>query len=275
MRVFDCFNFFNELELLEVRLKELDPIIDIFVIAESELTFKGKPKELYFHNYRERFSRYASKIRHIVIRDNPDTDDPWIRQEHQRECLRRGFFDAAPDDIVMISDLDEIPSRSGVRRAIAAGGIRYLETQLFYQSLNLMTESGRTWTATFAGPRSEIDALPNFTDVRRSRCTNGAPRDRVIPHAGWHFSSVGGVEALQTKLSAISENSPEVLAMNNTPYLAKHIEDRILFFSGEKLVPVSPLENFPLAIMEDPNRYHRLGLLTDDYRQAPPFEPAT
>lgn len=273
MRIYDCFTFFNELDLLEIRLTELDSVVDVFVLVESDLTFQGGQKPLYFAQNRDRFARWLPKIRHVVVDDNPETEDPWVRERHQRESLRRGFTDARPDDFVLISDLDEIPSRDGLSRAINEGGLRFIETRLFYHSLNLMTATGRTWTATFIAPRSEIDAIPSFTEQRFVRCSDGGrTRERVIPNAGWHFSSVGGVQAIQTKLSAFSETSPDVLAMNDRNFLSKHLKERTVFFSGEPLISVSPMCDFPEAIMHNPQHYHDLGLITDDYFSAPPIE---
>ena len=70
-RVFDCFPFFNELDVLEIRLAELDALVDHFVIVEATRTHTGKPKPLYFADNRKRYDRYAHKIIHVVADDLP------------------------------------------------------------------------------------------------------------------------------------------------------------------------------------------------------------
>ncbi|CAO4177911.1 hypothetical protein [Methylorubrum populi] len=261
MRVFDCFLFFNELDLLEIRLHELDESVDVFVIVEATVTFKGNHKPLYFSENRERFAPWLKKIRHLIVDDTPDTDDPWVRQYYQRECLRKGFEDASPEDLIIISDVDEILSRDGVNRLKGETRNCYIETLLFYQSLNLMTATARTWSQTFGGPKSQIDSIPNFSEARAIKNMDFG----FVDAAGWHFSSVGNVSAIMTKLSSISENSPQVLKMNNHGYLEKHKSNRTLFFTGEKLINIHPGKGFPGKISNNIDMYCKLGLITEDY----------
>src|SRR4029077_1834400 len=86
--IVDCFTFFNELELLEIRLKELGEVVDKFVLVESTLTFQGKPKPLFFRDNASRFAPFQSKIDHVIV-DMPETDDPWVREGFQRNSFKR------------------------------------------------------------------------------------------------------------------------------------------------------------------------------------------
>lgn len=74
--VYDCFCFFNELKLLEVRLEELNPVVDVFVLVESTRTFTGNPKALHFQNNKHLFSKHADKIQHIVVDELPPATNP-------------------------------------------------------------------------------------------------------------------------------------------------------------------------------------------------------
>ena len=73
--VFDCFPFFNEVELLEIRLAEMSRAVDVFVLAESPVTHQGNPKPLIFDDNRSRFRSYLSRIRHIVVEDMPGGEE--------------------------------------------------------------------------------------------------------------------------------------------------------------------------------------------------------
>ena len=108
MKVYDCFPFFNELDVLEIRLQELWDVVDIFVLAESNMSHSGKPKEYIFENNKERFAKYLSKIRRVAVEDMPETKDSWVREKYQRWSLIKGLTDVAPEDIIITSDLDEI-----------------------------------------------------------------------------------------------------------------------------------------------------------------------
>jgi len=109
-RVFDCFIFYDELDVLEIRLNVLDPIVDCFVIVESEYSFRGNKKPLYFYDNRERFDRFLGKIRHIVLGEDMvlSGHDAWGREFYQRNSIMRGLTDCLPNDLIMISDVDEI-----------------------------------------------------------------------------------------------------------------------------------------------------------------------
>ena len=125
-RVFDCFPFFNELDILEIRLAELDPLVDHFVIVEATRTHTGKPKPLYFADNRKRYDRYADKIIHVVVDDLPSgPSDHWGREIFQRQAIVRGLGDARPDDRIISSDCDEIPKPDVLRRALALPGLSH------------------------------------------------------------------------------------------------------------------------------------------------------
>ena len=117
-RVFDCFTFFNELDLLEVRLNELAPVVDVFVIAEATRTFTGKEKPLYFKENSARFAPFLDRMVHVVVDDFPDTSSSWTREIHQRDCVRRGLASAGPEDILLLSDVDEIPRAGSVAQML-------------------------------------------------------------------------------------------------------------------------------------------------------------
>jgi hypothetical protein len=113
--IYDCFTFFNELELLELRLEELYPVVDYFVIVESDLTFSGKPKPLYLAENLDRFGKYADKIKLVATTADPDVNS-WQREYAQRRDIGYGLPNARPTDIIMVSDADEIPRRSVVEK---------------------------------------------------------------------------------------------------------------------------------------------------------------
>ena len=111
-KIIDSFIFYNELAMLEYRLHLLYPIVDHFVLVESTKTFMGTPKELFFQLNRQRFERFLDKILHVVVDDMPESENPWVREEHQRNAIDRGLqsLSLEPTDLVMVSDVDEIPN---------------------------------------------------------------------------------------------------------------------------------------------------------------------
>jgi beta-1,4-mannosyl-glycoprotein beta-1,4-N-acetylglucosaminyltransferase len=114
--IYDCFTFFNEYTQLEIRLSELYSVVDKFVIVEATTTFSGEKKPLYFQQNKEKFNAYSNKIIHVVVNDMPKplNGDRWPVEEFQRNCIIRGLSNCTDKDIILISDVDEIPSKENI-----------------------------------------------------------------------------------------------------------------------------------------------------------------
>ena len=122
--VVDVFPFFREFDLLELRLAVLDSIVDRFVIVEGTRTFSGQPKPLWFVEHRDRYAKWLPKIRHVVVDDWPDSRDPWLYENHQRNAGARGLGDLPDDTQLIVSDLDEIPNPDALARAFGLPGVK-------------------------------------------------------------------------------------------------------------------------------------------------------
>ena len=119
LKIYDCFTFYTEFELLELRLKSLWNIVDYFVIVESNRTFSNKPKKLQFLERQGEFKEFFSKIRHVTFNaENVPYSGvgDWSIEVSQRNAIMAGLQDAQPDDLVFISDLDEIPAPDILKR---------------------------------------------------------------------------------------------------------------------------------------------------------------
>lgn len=118
MKVYDCFTFFNEFELLELRLKSLWDMVDYFVIVEADKTQNNVPKPMYFANRANEFKEFLPKIRYIPMRMDVayKGKGDWTIENAQRNAIMYGIMDAAPDDLILVSDVDEIPDPDILQR---------------------------------------------------------------------------------------------------------------------------------------------------------------
>ena len=92
MKIIDCFTFYNELDMLELRLNELNEVVDYFVLVECVKTHANNDKELYFENNKDRFSKFLDKIIHIIVKDNiPQTSNAWDIENYQRRGIDQGI----------------------------------------------------------------------------------------------------------------------------------------------------------------------------------------
>ncbi|MEO8484901.1 MAG: hypothetical protein ABI585_01050 [Betaproteobacteria bacterium] len=209
-RVFDAFPFFNELDMLEIRLNVLDEVVDRFVLVESTVTYSGLPKPLYFADHRDRFARWANRIEHVIVNDTPDTGDwRWGRERHQRDQVVRGLASCRCDDVVLLSDVDEIPEPSLVA-ARRRGAYRQHYSMYYLNALQRRED----WIGTVALFAFQL-AVHGPENVRLRR--RGFER---VERGGWHFSYAMPPDRIRQKLRAFSH------AEFDTPEIAAKVEER-------------------------------------------------
>jgi len=228
-RIFDCFPFFNELDLLEIRLNELSDVVDFFVLVEATKTHRGLPKPLYFERNKDRFAAFLPKIIHVIVDDLPDIDESepsrWVRENHQRQAIIRGLETAGWRDWIIVTDVDEIPRATCVETIARRGrwATRYdFQMRLFWYFLNL--EKRETWTHGTMARRGHLRDVNQFRlfgqpwitprrQPKRMAKTikyfRSPMRWKAVPDAGWHFTFMGGSAAVHLKLWNYSHATPD------------------------------------------------------------------
>ncbi len=207
-RCFDLFPFNGEYDLLQIKLEEMSSWIDHFILVESPVTFTGLPKPLYFAEAKDRFAKFLPKIIHVVADEFPPfVDSAWAREFHQRDSAIKGLSGlCAPDDLVLLSDADEVVRRDaidGFKGTVA--GLR-LRTYRYFLNYQRSADSER---------RPSKTGLIRAKDLQfygGSYARFGLPRARkaYIDDAGWHFTSIADAAGLAAKLRSYShqENVP-------------------------------------------------------------------
>lgn len=203
--VYDCFQFFNELDILKLRMNILNDVVDYFVISESTVTFSGDPKPLFYNENKEMFKEFEHKIIHNIVEDTPMDCDAFTRDHHQKCAVAKGLKDCKPDDIIIFSDVDEIPNPDTLKELIPKvedGKIYMLAQRLFYCYLNMEEVSGNLLSVTGEfddAPKKQwlgtkvcrYSVLDNYTTEELRNKEQKAIGVRV-PDGGWHFSYMGG-----------------------------------------------------------------------------------
>lgn len=191
MKVVSVSPFFNELDLLELRLDTLKDVVDCHLIVEAPVTYSGLSKPLYFAENKARYADY--NIAHVVVADMPFGHDPWERERHQNDCV----FNALKQlnaDIVIFADLDEVPRPEAITEFIDSGiptATLLMDMLLFY----------------FDRLDSHAWPYPKITRIKDHRPTRHAPELPVIQNAGWHFEYMGGKDLLLAKINATSHSA--------------------------------------------------------------------
>lgn len=227
-KVYDVFTFFNELDLLELRLEMLDSVVDKFVLIECVETFSGNPKPLYYEENKDRFKKYHHKIIHHITYDPPKTFDDlrnrildpnsddltkqiciqaltstnvppgelhWLKEFYQKENIRRPLVGLEDDDLCFITDLDEFWNPELDYSLIEDHKIYKLK-QLAY-SLYLNNRSSEPWAGTL---------LTRYKNIKNG-CLNHLRTPSKTPYeyienGGWHFTFMGGADQIKLKIES-------------------------------------------------------------------------
>jgi beta-1,4-mannosyl-glycoprotein beta-1,4-N-acetylglucosaminyltransferase len=211
--IIDCFTFFNELDLLEIRLHTLAPWVDAFVLVEANRTFQGAKKPLYFKEHQKdpRFSTGRPIVAVTVDLSSMDSlgaalpESAWIREEIQRRSLIEVFrFPETwslrlPSDRIILSDVDEIPDLSAFSQVDPdCPTIISWNQTLFYYWVNM-----KCWKWT--GPVScTWETFQGMFDSDFQLLRNARGKAELMIQGGWHFSFLGGPAAIKQKIEAFS-----------------------------------------------------------------------
>jgi len=275
--IYDCFSFFNELDILEIRLNILNDVVDRFVLVESHLTHQGKSKPLFYAENQTRFAQFRDKIIHIVSENpppSPQTDDAskiWYLENYQRDSIMRGIVECRQDDIVLISDVDEIPDPEKILAYRDTSGIKVFEQSLRYYYLNMRCWSEPVWRGTRMGrftdildPAQELSANPANAFSRKGlptyfRFCNG----ERIRDGGWHFSYCGGAESIINKLKSIADTQESRYVGTVAKMDAESLQRTIvcgkdLYGRREKFYVATVLEVLPQYVQNNLERYNPL-----------------
>ena len=273
--IYDCIPFFNELDILKLRMQIMAPYVDKFVLEESTVTFSGEPKEMTFANHRDMFAEFEDKIIYVAVDNSPMTGvTTHERDKFQKNQLIRGMTDCKPDDIVIFSDVDEIPNPITLEKIIQnfdSGKIYHLAQRMFYCFLNMEEVSGNLLSITgeFKGvPHKQwlgtkicsFGNLPKEGIVFLREVSPDDPRSVRVANGGWHFGYMGGDgERDVAKRIGIKVQAAAHQEYNSARYLNEAV-DRLLcgediFDRKARFVRVPIDESYPEYLLKHQEEY--------------------
>lgn len=275
MRIVDCFTFFDELDMLNLRLHELEHVVDLFVLAEGTRTFSNQTKSLVFEENKRLFERFLPQIRHIVVDDMPMDEhraNAWKREFHQRNALERGLSDLANEDLVMLSDVDELPHPEilqMIREGLIEIDVINFEQRFFYYNLEwvkrgfwygttivnwgmwrsgaieLQARGGATGLQVLRQNRMAVQTLSALNILGRPQPPYGDRRS-----GGWHFSYFGDAPGIQRKIQSFSHQEFNHDEFTDRDHLTEAIHTgRDLFGrKGEDLISNADFQDLPRSV---------------------------
>lgn len=282
MKVYDVLPFFNELDVLEIRLKELWDVVDYFVITESNLSHSGNLKNYILLDNWDRFKPYQDKIRHIKVEDMPETTDSWVRERHQRRSGKRGLENLDKEDIVIVSDCDEI-ARADIIELIKNDENNYDRYILSLAQLQFRINYMKIYPYS-KNPNCMVTRGRVFTDPQQEReytfhWQGPPPQDTVhIDHGGWHFTYFGDDQHAVTKIKNFAHTETNIPKFTENLNIQFMVENKCGLHGPasheiEHFEYVKVDDYFPKAITDNLEKYQHLIIpgaefkVTDLYRE--------
>lgn len=213
--IYDCFPFFNELDVLDIRLNELNDVVDRFVLVEATHTFQNEPKPLYFNENKQRYKQFLPKIEHVVVDKFPGffyrwrKPTPWDCSNFQKDQVALGLKNCLPDDVIIVSDVDEIPAPDKILEYKNVSGIKVFEqiwSNFYFNYVAKQCDSHgcmlyKNEICYWKG--SVMVNYRDFTSFKKVRMKRGLSEGVIsIDNGGWHFSFIGDFEMIRKKLDA-------------------------------------------------------------------------
>ena len=291
MKIYDCFMYFDEDVILDLRLNILNPFIDYFVIVESTFNHKGEKRKLKFDI--NKYKKFENKIIYLIFDEEPngiekvfDTDNEGevsrklilnaaSRENGQRNFISKGLERANEKDLILISDVDEIPNLEKINWNTLKDQIVLFKQDMFYYKLNLRLPD-LIWSGSKACRKKYLKSpqwLRNVKDKKYSFfrldtlfSEKKYINIKFINNGGWHFSNIKTAAEIEYKLKSylhhrefdlnpMSESEIEDIIKNKQAIYDLKVDKKInKIGSGNKLVE-HPLNKLPSYILENIDKY--------------------
>ena len=227
MKIYDCFMFYDEDVILDLRLNILNEYIDYFVIVESKFFHNGKERKLRFDI--EKYTKFRDKIIYIIQDNQPsgiqeilksddegtisakEINNALLRENSQRNLISQGLKMAADNDLILISDVDEIPNLEKVKLKETKNEILMFVQDIFYYKLNRYLPNFQ-WFGTKGCLKKNLKSPQWLRNIKNKKYSflridtffsdKKYINKRFINHGGWHFSNLKNAEDLELKLKS-------------------------------------------------------------------------
>tara|TARA_B110000259_G_scaffold98765_1_gene113992 strand:- start:410 stop:1300 length:891 start_codon:yes stop_codon:yes gene_type:complete len=225
MKIFDCFMYYDEDLILDLRLNYLNNYVDKFVIVESSYTHSGDSRKCLFDI--KNYSKFKDKINYIILEESPvdlshvKKDDSFekknsklilnaVKRENlQRNTISKGLESALPEDLIIISDVDEIPNLNDNNISSIKNKIIFFEQKYFYYKFNLKLDN-YPWYGSRACKKKDLISPQWLRNIKSKTYPTWRidtmfskkkyKNIKFITNGGWHFSNIKTPADIEKKM---------------------------------------------------------------------------
>ncbi len=259
MAIFDCFQYFNEEHIADLRFNILNEFVDFFVIVESTVNHQGQSRKLHFDM--NKYKKFKNKIIYIAVDDTPENikkshvGGESLVEQHQRNSIRKGLNKCQDNDLVILSDVDEIPDLNKLN-IFDKNKYGVFSQKMFMYKLNLLNLDENKWHGSKICLKKNLKSpqwLRNLKFKRYSFWRIDKPRNlQIIDNGGWHFAYMQSPENISKKIKSFAHgefNMKEFSDEEKIQIKIKKNED--IFGRGYSIKKIEIDESYPKYIINN------------------------
>ena len=259
MKVIDCFTFFDEEIVLDLRLNILHPYVDKFIITEGKYDHRGNSRDLVFN--KNKFKNFEDKIEYIIVDDYPDLKDPWSMLRHQRNIITKFLNRYEDNDFIMISDVDEIPNPIAIKKFLnKKKKIGIFKQLMFYYKLNLINNTCNYWHGTKICKKKFLNS-PEGLRALKPKIYPWWRLDKersieILDYGGWHFSFLYDAIGISKKLSSYQHTEFDIPSINDLDTIKDKLNNNLDIFGRDysyKKITID--DSFPKYLFDNKEKY--------------------
>jgi len=262
MAIYDCIQFFNEEHILEIRINILDEFVDYFVIAESTTDHQGNSKKLNFDL--SKFKKYEKKIIYIIVDDTseaikkPHIGGESLVEQHQRNSILKGLKNCDENDLIILSDVDEIPDLTKLNKFNKKNKYAVFSQKAFAYKLNLFNKAEDNWHGSKMCLKKDLKSpqwLRNLKFKKYPFWRVDKPQNiQIIENGGWHFAYLLRAEGISKKIQSFAHGEDNKKDNTDIEKIKKKMKKFLHPTRGFELEKVEIDETFPKYILENKDK---------------------
>ena len=263
MKILDCFIFNDEIEILDIRFNVLNNFVDKFIIVESAINHQGNYKKKNFNL--NLFKKFEQKIKYILIEQYPKNFSAWQRENYQRNYIFNGLEEFSPEDMVIISDADEIPNLINLDFSKLKNNYYTFEQDHYYYKLNLKKKI--KWNGSKMCKIKNLKSPQWLRNLKMHKKYSMLRIDKylnknyvfdfqVIKNGGWHFGWLKTIENMILKIKSFAHTEYNISLYKDENFIRECVKNHINFLNtDEKLEKVEINEKFPDYIRNNTQKF--------------------
>ena len=262
MAIFDCFQYFNEDHIADLRFNILNEYVDFFVVVESTVNHQGQTRKLHFD--KNKYKKFQNKIVYIEVDDTPDnikkphTGGESLVEQHQRNSIMKGLNKSQDNDLIILSDVDEIPDLNKLK-VFDKNKYAVFSQKMFMYKLNLLNLNENNWHGSKICLKKNLKSPQWLRNLKFKKYPfwriDKQKNLQIIDNGGWHFAYLQDVKNISKKIKSFAHgefNKAEIVSEKNIELKINQGED--VLGRGYKIKKIEIDSSYPKYIINNKDK---------------------